>query len=553
MVSSGWVMKSIRPSKMRKQAQGEHDLQRFVDTSGRMFVWCRKCLGYSRVQLGRMLLNACQPFVEQDKKDTHVENNSKFEDGQPPEAKECRIEGRKTRVTRKEFRRLKEEFHDTSIVAQRGMCQWMEQEIGDARKGGMEESENVVRECQAMAEEGLWSGWNQCKETRSITETGVSRGQGYLWKVFIWFRWSRASRGIGIWGHQNWQVGRSAPLDHVDRRQQRFLNKKIELNKKESAIPRSGEEVRDVGTRCWPDSKRHKRDPLYFFRFWDGSEKGEVGGLRIHPQASPQLLLSSPMHARWVWVLWVRFWWGCVFFLLFLLCLALWWLLVILLGVWRSVVNRKKTVICNFRFTVISALSQVRTISWTFRLTSSKENSPRWQLDLGQEWSGWRTSDSSWSEGVGNKKWWQHGRRQKRIGKNGKEGRCYWCCGEWMEERPQSFRNTRKWWLGLSRTSEDNRCVLSQRNRSATGSWSASRRTAQADCIRANDSVCGGLTHSSLINKRSRTRTGRGNGSQFGHILKKVMGKAIRRNQRRQMGRCEGEENAGTRWKTGKC
>ena len=58
-----------------------------------------------------------------------------------------------------------------------------------------------------------------------------------------------------------------------------------------------------------------------------------------HPWASPELILSSPMRNE------------CAFlssnltrtcaFLLLLLCVALWWLLVSLCGVWRAVVNWK--------------------------------------------------------------------------------------------------------------------------------------------------------------------------------------------------------------------
>ena len=82
----------------------------------------------------------------------------KSEEGQVPRGKELRIEGRKTRVTRKEFQRLKEEFHDT-FMAQIGMCHLMEQRIRGTRRQGMEESERVARECEANAEEELWSGW----------------------------------------------------------------------------------------------------------------------------------------------------------------------------------------------------------------------------------------------------------------------------------------------------------------------------------------------------------------------------------------------------------
>ena len=79
-----------------------------------------------------------------------------------------RIEGRskegKTRNTRRESQRLKEEFHDTSFMAHRGMWHLNWKRVRDARKEGIEESENVVRECKAKAVEDFWSIWNQVKK-----------------------------------------------------------------------------------------------------------------------------------------------------------------------------------------------------------------------------------------------------------------------------------------------------------------------------------------------------------------------------------------------------
>ena len=45
-------------------------------------------------------------------------------------------------------------------MAQKGMWLLMEQRMRDARNGGTKESDNVVRECKAMVEDELWSGWN---------------------------------------------------------------------------------------------------------------------------------------------------------------------------------------------------------------------------------------------------------------------------------------------------------------------------------------------------------------------------------------------------------
>ena len=70
------------------------------------------------------------------------------------------IEGRKVRVTRKEFRRLKEEFNDSSFMAQRGMCHLVERRIKDARRGEVEGSLNFCGNAKP------W--WNRIRGLDSI-------------------------------------------------------------------------------------------------------------------------------------------------------------------------------------------------------------------------------------------------------------------------------------------------------------------------------------------------------------------------------------------------
>ena len=56
------------------------------------------------------------------------------------------------------------------------MWHLMEQRIRDTRRGGVEESENVAKECKAVAEEELWSGWNQVrKQFHKINEGDWSK------------------------------------------------------------------------------------------------------------------------------------------------------------------------------------------------------------------------------------------------------------------------------------------------------------------------------------------------------------------------------------------
>ena len=99
------------------------------------------------------------------------------------------------RVTRKEFQNLKEEFHDTSFMAQRGMWHLMERRIRDARIGGMRESEHVVKEWNAMAEEEPCSVWNQVqkqvhtnqpKEIGEKPKRGINREDWEIRKDFTY-------------------------------------------------------------------------------------------------------------------------------------------------------------------------------------------------------------------------------------------------------------------------------------------------------------------------------------------------------------------------------
>ena len=81
------------------------------------------------------------------------------------------------RVTRREFRRLKEEFHDCSFMAQRRMWHLPKQRIRDPRGGESKEGEHVVRECQAMAEKGSRSVWNQVKKQAQKINQGTGRSR----------------------------------------------------------------------------------------------------------------------------------------------------------------------------------------------------------------------------------------------------------------------------------------------------------------------------------------------------------------------------------------
>ena len=63
-----------------------------------MLVWC-----YTRVKLGRELLNSCQPCVDEKKK--NLKRIQKQEEGQVPGGKDWMIDGKKLRVTWREFQK----------------------------------------------------------------------------------------------------------------------------------------------------------------------------------------------------------------------------------------------------------------------------------------------------------------------------------------------------------------------------------------------------------------------------------------------------------------
>ena len=104
-----WMGKAFNKplKKWNNRHNGGHDL----DTNGRILVWCRKCSGYTGVKLGRKLLDGYQPFVEENKKNICWKEIQKLDGGQVPGGKELRIEGKKMRVTEKEFERLEEYLH----------------------------------------------------------------------------------------------------------------------------------------------------------------------------------------------------------------------------------------------------------------------------------------------------------------------------------------------------------------------------------------------------------------------------------------------------------
>ena len=85
-----------------------------------------------------------------------------------------RTDGKKLRVARRALQSLREELHDSSFVAQRGMWLPVEQRMRDAGRRATKGSDHVVRQCKAVMEEESCSSRNQAdseNEPRGLEET----------------------------------------------------------------------------------------------------------------------------------------------------------------------------------------------------------------------------------------------------------------------------------------------------------------------------------------------------------------------------------------------
>ena len=113
----------------------------------------------------------------------------------------------------------------------------------EARKGGTTESENVVRECKAVAEEELRSGWNQFKKQDHKIDHGNR---------------SKPSRGIK---RKSWEIG------------QDFRNI-------EAILGRCSDDINDEGHRVELEFEAIKRVMLGEERRWtilmEGSQRFSV-------------------------------------------------------------------------------------------------------------------------------------------------------------------------------------------------------------------------------------------------------------------------------------
>ena len=84
-----------------------------------------------------------------------------LEDGRVPakEVKDWKIEGKRMRITRKEYKRLMNEFELEGLRAQKGLWNLAREKILQKRGAIPKEEGDVIREHNAMHEENFLSSW----------------------------------------------------------------------------------------------------------------------------------------------------------------------------------------------------------------------------------------------------------------------------------------------------------------------------------------------------------------------------------------------------------
>ena len=125
--------------------------------------------------MGPQLTNCCR-LEQMDTKEfgKMVKRIQIFEEGRVPakEAKNWRIEGEKKRITRKESKRLLNNFEIEGEMAQKGMWNLAKENTMKERGKLPNEEGDVVREYKAMHEEDFWSSWlredEKSKEEREV-------------------------------------------------------------------------------------------------------------------------------------------------------------------------------------------------------------------------------------------------------------------------------------------------------------------------------------------------------------------------------------------------
>ena len=130
---------------------GAHDLVRRMDRQGEVLIWCRNCSGNARQGMEPKLINCCMPEPMGTKEfGDMVKRLQTLEEGRVPakEAKYRRIEGEKNRITRKECRRLLNNFEMEGLMAKKASGSWQKRKMMERGELPNEEGD-VVKEFKA--------------------------------------------------------------------------------------------------------------------------------------------------------------------------------------------------------------------------------------------------------------------------------------------------------------------------------------------------------------------------------------------------------------------
>ena len=126
-------------------------------------------------RMGPKLMNCCKLEPMDTQEDGKMLKRIQvLEDGRVPakDARSCRIEGEKRRITRKEYQRLLNKFEMEGFMAQKGLWNLAKEHILRERGELPKEEGDAVREYKATHEENVLSSWlredGRVKEERTV-------------------------------------------------------------------------------------------------------------------------------------------------------------------------------------------------------------------------------------------------------------------------------------------------------------------------------------------------------------------------------------------------
>ena len=120
----------------------------------------QKVFGIREAKMGPKLVNCCRPELMGTKEFSKMMRRIHIlEEGRIPakEAKNRKMDGEKKRITRKECKRLFNNFEMDGFLAQQGLWNLVKGKIMKERGELPNEVGDAVREYKAMHEENFWS------------------------------------------------------------------------------------------------------------------------------------------------------------------------------------------------------------------------------------------------------------------------------------------------------------------------------------------------------------------------------------------------------------